>query len=390
MNIKCQECSKEFHIPEKQISGPRLEFICSNCQHKIVVMTKKERGAGRQPVYRALSAPFLTIKNLLDGIFYSFNLKNTILSFLVHLGLIFLLSPFVLIVYYNIEFFTAHPALSGFLVFFLIVVFSYAYDIHLYLLSLNAYSRINTGRSMQFSAQTEYIINDIKSVFIVSSGVFIVFMILLLPLFLLDTEWGIVYEGFLYIAILILALSLIVILYFKKIIYAFIANKQRSIKNNFLSFMRFIIIENINIPIYMFFTGAITSMIGFIVFGLIFTVILLVAVITALSLIPQLLPGLASPNIADNLPALYSIVPHLTGVGGILIAATTFSVLLFLFAYIVNLRQTLAAVSVQIMKSNPVESINRNAVIIAVLLVSLMASSMISSIIIALGTLFKQ
>ena len=390
MNIKCQECSKEFFIPDKQVTGPRFEFICSNCHHNIVVMTKKERDSERQPLYRALTGPFLTIKNLMDGIFYSFNLKNVVLSFLVHLGLLFLLSPFILIVYYNIEFFAGHPVYSGFLVFFLFVVFSYIYDIHLYLLSLNTFSRINTGKSMQFLTEKENIINDIKSVFVVSSGVFIVFTIFLLPLFLMDAEWGIVYEGFFHIALLLLALTLIMIFYFKNMIYAFIANKNRSIRNNFLSFIKFLIIENINVPIYMFFISAITSIAGFIIFGLFFAVILLVAVVTVLSLIPQLISGLASQNIADSLPALYSIVPHLTGVGGVLILISTFSALLFLYAYVVNLRQTLSAVSIKIMKSNPAESVNKNAVIIAILLISLIISSMFSSILIALGSILKH
>jgi hypothetical protein len=139
----------------------------------------------------------------------------------------------------------------------------------------------------------------------------------------------------------------------------------------------------------MFFISAITSIAGFIVFGLFSVVILLVAVITALSLIPQLIPALTSQNIADNLPVLYSVIPHLTGVGGVLISISTFSVLLFLYAYVVNLRQTLSAVSVQIMKSNPSESVNKNAVIIVILLISLIISSMFSSILIALGAFIK-
>jgi hypothetical protein len=139
----------------------------------------------------------------------------------------------------------------------------------------------------------------------------------------------------------------------------------------------------------MFFISAISSIISFIVFGLFFAVILLVAVITLLTLMPQLLAGLSSPNIADNLPALYSIVPHLTGFGGIMILISTFTVLLLLYSYIVNLRQTLSSVSVQIMKSNPAESINRNAVIIAIVLVSIAISSVFSSIFVVLGSIFK-
>lgn len=386
MYVKCNECGKEYFISDNQMKGGRFEFFCNNCNHKIVIISKKQRSEVREALYKGLADSSLTIKNLLDGIYYSFNIKNVILSFIVQLAIIVILSPFALIVNYNLPFFLENPVFTGILFFILFIVFSFVYDVHLYLMSLNAYNRINTGASMHFSSVTDDIINDLKSVFIYSAGIFIVFAILLLPVTFMEPGWGLVYEGIFHIALVILAFALISLFYLKKLVFAFIAYKKRDVKNNFFSLIRFIIVENINIPIYMFFISAISSIIGFMVFGLFFIVILLLAVIVSMTLVP----GAMAPGITENLPALTSIAPHLAGAGGVLIGISTLAVVLFITSYIINLTQTLCSTALHIMKSSPGESVNKNAVIIAILFAALALSSVISSVFIAIGSLFSQ
>jgi len=72
MEIRCKKCNQKYNLPEDQVENKRVYFFCENCGHKIIIDRKKENG------YSDLlpSTDPLNIRDLLSGIFYSFNMKN--------------------------------------------------------------------------------------------------------------------------------------------------------------------------------------------------------------------------------------------------------------------------------------------------------------------------
>jgi len=387
MNISCIKCNKQYYIPDHLIDDRHVHFYCDKCNHKIVIIRKnKKRIKESWSLYRGLTDLRPTLKNILDGIFYSFNLKNILLSFVVLLSFSIVLSLFILIVYNNISFFIEHPFISGAILFILFVLLAYIYDIHLYLLSLNTFNRINTGISMKFSMAKYEIANDLKSIFILSIGIIIIFTFLFFPISLMDFRPGFIYEGIFHSVFVLLAIIIISIFYFKNIICAFIALKSRNVKYTFKNLFQFFVVENINIPIYIFFTNIISTIIAVTLFLLLIGVIVFISIILSASLAPETF----FTSTFGNFSGLFANLSNFMGAGIVLVSISTYIVLLFIFSYIINLIQTLSTVSVYIMESNPGDSVSKNAILITILAVFIVLISSISSIISSIPLLLSR
>jgi hypothetical protein len=104
------------------------------------------------------------------------------------------------------------------------------------------------------------------------------------------------------------------------------------------------------------------------------------------------LSAMLVPEILVNMKGFISSMPggmhpHLSGLlaekadyfhtGMIFMAFWCWLILAFFVAFIINLDQTLTVVSLKIMESNPGRSINRNAILIALALLAILAAAVL-------------
>ena len=123
MDISCKKCDKKYQIPDNQIEDKRVYFYCSDCGHKIVINRKKIKW----PTYKGLTSETLSAKDLFEGIYYSFNIKNVLLSYFILISFTVLITLFSFIIYHNIQFFQKYPIFSGFLSIILFIILTFIY-----------------------------------------------------------------------------------------------------------------------------------------------------------------------------------------------------------------------------------------------------------------------
>ncbi len=350
MDIRCRECGQKYHIPDSQIEDKRVYFNCDNCGHKTVIDKRKEKWSLFQGFHETESCS----SNILEGIFHSFNLKNILFSFTTFLAISLIIGLCALIAWKNISFLGQHPFLSGFLLFILMLSFNHTLDIILYMLSRNSFSRISGEENISFSSIRKEISHNSLVIFLFSSGPVLLAGLLLLPVFAMKTDFGIVYSGIFYGIITILFTVIIFAVIFKNIMIAFAANKNRTVKSFFRNFFRFAAVENINIPVYSFIIAIVLAAMSSLIWGISSAAIsgtsgILTSVFAAEGL--SLFSG-------HDLAAVTSISGSVKA-GLLLALISLFIITLFISAFMINLSQTLACAAIHIMESNPGRSANR-------------------------------
>jgi hypothetical protein len=181
---------------------------------------------------------------------------------------------------------------------------------------------------------------------------------------------------------------MVFILFFKRLIISFIAMRPGSAGEKMTAFGRFFAVENINLFIYSFLNHVITAALIFCSGIFLFrAAIFLMASLSAM-LVPEILvsiKGLVSSISSGGMNScLTGIVAERADyfhTGMIFMTFWCWLILAFFAAFIINLDQTLSVVSLKIMESNPGRSVNRSAVLIALVLL------MILSVMVLLKTL---
>lgn len=362
MDINCKKCAQKYHIPDDQITSRRIYFNCEKCGYKIILDLRGENWSA----YKGLSSERLSSRDIIEGIFYSFNMKNIFVTFLIMLAYIFFFTILYLVISRNGDFLVSHPVLAGMTLFFLALVMTYLFDVHLYLISKNVYNRIKNGRNLQFSSISPEIFDDMKPIFIISAGILLVFALIFFPALLMQDYYAFIYEGIFHSANLVLLFLIIGIFFTKNFLYAFIALRNRSFKDTFGGIFRFMAIENINIPLYLFLSWTVTGFIFAVIQSLIlmafFIIFSLMAPLASVKagggILPMMLDGRILKIFSEGAG---SLGPVMDGIS--LVAVSTAVVFLFILSYVVTLNQSISSVAVHIMESNPGRSMDRRAIL---------------------------
>lgn len=190
-----------------------------------------------------------------------------------------------------------------------------------------------------------------------------------------------VYEGIFHSFNLILVSIIIFIFFFKNILYSFIAFRNRNFHDTFSGIFRFLAIENINVPVFLFLICSITCCVflfihSIVILGLSFIIFLLAPAISGN--IGFSATGISPSASAGKFGKLTEVLVKFAGPlndGAPLIIFSTFLVFIFILSYIINLNQTLSSVAVMIMESNPGRSINKKVIlfIIGIIFISFMS-----------------
>jgi DNA-directed RNA polymerase subunit RPC12/RpoP len=366
MEIRCNSCNQKYVIPDDRLSDRPAYFTCEKCGEKIVVKGKAFRG------FSAVAAGTATpgARDILEGIFLSFNLRNVLVSAFSLLGIFIILALGALAASSLADFFSEWPnlgrLLGAVLFFFCLLIF----DMQLYLVAKNTAHRIVSGGTMSFFPVPTEIREDMKCVLLLSAGMPVLYLLLLVPIIITGSGWSL-YAGFLLPVITVLSAAVFFFQLGKPIIFSHIALNPGSPAVRARSIFAFLGRENINIPLYMALTGIVaTVMCGIMLFFIAGGVFLSAWVITWFSGneaghgLMQLLPAGASmfqsglqPGIPGELKA------------GLVLMALMAGVMSFLaVGYYITLHQTLAVAAVSIMESNPGRSINRTAVLLLMIL----------------------
>ncbi len=370
MDISCKKCGQKYHVPDEKVHDRRLYFNCEKCGYKIILDRRGESWSS----FRGLSLERFSSRDILEGVFYSFNIRNILFTFfllLIYTAIIFILS---LLFTKNAGFITGHPALSVFLIYLFVLLMVYFFDIHLYMLSKSIYHDISYNENLSFSSIAPEINNDIKPVFIISIGFIILFSILFFPVYLMKSHYSLVYEGIFHIINLLLIAVILFTSFFKGIIYSFIAFRVRTPKESLRGLAGFFRIENLNIPFYSLLIGAV-SLFVFIIAA----VLLGGGTFVLFSLIAPTLAGgtgmqfgkLHTGPLTGGLGDLTAFAGTLfagSSEGITLVILSTGLVFLFLLSYMINLYQSLSSVAVFIMEKNPGRSVNRIAILLVAVL----------------------
>jgi hypothetical protein len=364
-------------VADERLGDERLYFICESCGHRIVINRKKNRWFSFSP----LAGDTLWVSDLPDGIFLSFNTRGVFSAFLFIIAWSVLALMLFIIARSSILFFMRHPYMAAFLVFIVSMVFIFSCDLLKYHLSKNSLSLIE--RNAPAGGIWKSGRNEIAAVGAVSTGAIILFTALILPILLLKTQFGLVYAGFLHGPLFILTLLMVFILFFKRLIISFMATRSGSAGEKMTAFGRFFAVENINLFIYSFLSRMITLALIFCSGIFLFRAALFLMASLSAMLVPEILVNMK--GFISSMPG--GMHPHLSGLlaekadyfhtGMIFMAFWCWLILAFFVAFIINLDQTLTVVSLKIMESNPGRSINRNAILIALALLAILAAAVL-------------
>jgi len=370
MDINCKECNQKYHIPDNRLDERRVYFICEKCGNRVVIEGQKDPWSQ----YRGRSISGYTARDMLDGIFFSFNKKNILISFFLLVSVSLLLAVLSFIVRENMAFFTGHMVFSLLFSAGVVLFISFAYDLHLYLLSRNIFNRIANDRNIIFSKVRDEILHDSGMVFIFSAGFILCLMLLLVPVPFLKS-YGLIYSGIFYPVLFSLSLLAVLAWYLKNILYAFVALKSRSARHCAASIVRFLAVENINIPVYMFLTGAISTAV------LLFLSVFFLAAVLLIPGIVSLFHGGGSHTgvaLIESVRGMMSGMPVQSMVGAGITGIMLFLFVLLFLAYLINLKQAISVMCVHIMESNPGRSVSRTGLMVFfILFTSLLLSAVL-------------
>ncbi len=363
MEIVCNSCSQKYRIPDSRVEDKRIYFFCERCSNRIVVDRKRESWFS----YRFFEESVLHVQDLFEGIFLSFNWKNILFTFILLIIYSLIMALFSFIGRENMSYFTSYPASFVIFLVLLFLLLLSVFDIHLYMLSRNIFNRIHYGMNIDYSANSHDIYIDSLAVILISAGSLLLFFILLLPVYPME-RLGFVYGGFISPVLILLMAGILVVQVFKNIILAYIAHRQRDMKNTLAGIVRFFRVENINIAVY----GVIISIITAIIHGFIMIILLSAVLFTA-----AFITGFAASSyFTGGVETIMRLRELLMGVGTagadvpfewsgmVLIGLTFYLFFLFVLSLGINLVQSLSTVAVHIMGTNPGRSINRNALLI--------------------------
>lgn len=349
MDVSCKECGQNYHIPDYKVDDRRLYFNCEKCSHKIVVENRRERWN----MFSGFSRETFTAKDVLEGVFFSFNWKNLLTSMVAVIlsGLIFVLGLFLF--RENAVYFAGHPGMAGFVALIFFGILISINDTHLYLVSRNTFHNIREKENISYRLIGDEMGNDLKSILFLTVG-----SVVLLTLFLLPAaafkQYGDVYIGIVYPFLFPVSFVMILVMAFRQIFIAFFALRSRSFRFSMKSLFRFIVVENLNLLAYSLLSGVVY-----------FTGIVLTIWIFSSSVISIIAPGflLSGLGVATDMQSVMSMMTGSSGSSVLLLLMVAITGLLFV-SYLVQLSQVLSVAAVYIMEKTPGRSVNRTGILI--------------------------
>jgi len=363
MDLKCKKCRQRYHIPEDRVGEKRSFFICEKCGERIII-----EGRARGWPRHAGIPTHPGARDVLDGIYLSFNLKNITFSFCTHLCLVFLFSIASAVYYKNSAFFLEHTFMSGAIAVVLFLLMAFAYDLHLYLLSLNTFNRIQNNQNLTFTDASYEISAGARIIFILFTLPPLAAALLASPMAFFSEGYGAVYASFFFP---FLAASALISMFFwgmKGMIISHMAECPGGVKNYFNGLARFLAVENINVPAYSLMISALVIFTAAVSSFLLFTVFLFIAGTIAGTGFTGL------PNTSGMLPGeLFGLAGRGTerlSDGYYLVVFWSIMLVTLIWSWIVNLYQSLSSVSILIMRAVPGKSMSR-AVIVGTICVAM-------------------
>lgn len=382
MEISCSKCGKEHKIPDNAVTDKKIFFYCNSCGHKIVVDNRKtflDKTPSNKilpqitDLFNAIPVAFNSSSLLLGSIYGMMTLLLSLLTGLVIVKSNMMTNPGLLIFFGGI--------VGAIIYFFYIVLLYYLSKIALYKITNPSNEKIDW----------KYVNFDFKEDVSVLSIIYIVFVIafaiLLLPMIFLKSA-GVIYSGILFPVIYAAAVLIVLSIVLMNFIPAVLACGSRFVGESFKDIVDFIKLEFLNLPAYVFVINILSAF----VYG----------IVSFFTAIPLALAGagifaFAAPEAKASLMAFAGrisssfagggggdIAAHVT-IGGLLLLLFSIVVLVFLWALLVSINQTLYTKAVYIMKKNPVKSINRKAYLIGLIILSLLLSRITSLVSLAGG-----
>lgn len=375
MELSCTKCGKAHNIPDSAVENKKIFFYCSSCGHKIVVDNRKHFVNNKNP-----HKYYPVISDIFTAIPISFNINSILLGSIYAILTLLISVIFIMIGAKNMSSIMQNPALFVIIASLFFLFFYYAYLLLLYFISKITFFKIINPDHKKIDWR--FINFDIKEdsviLLIISAAFLLVFAILLFPIRMME-DASILYSGFLMPVFYILSFILFISILLIEFIPAIIASRSQYIGDSFKEIILFIKTEFINIPVYML----INKLLAFLVYKIVFICITIPLLIAGgviglqlnsetkslfMTFFTRVISKYKGTPI-ENLPDVSNVVTS----GVVFMVIFTLAIAVFLFAFFVSINQTICAKSVYIMQKNPIRSINRNAYLIALLVIAAIA-----------------
>jgi ribosomal protein S27E len=375
MEIRCPGCSRKYIIPDDRLADRLAYVTCDVCGEKVVV-----RPRGGSAGHPSLKGDLLSVSDILEGLRLSFNLKNCVVSFLALLAIGLLLFISAAVASFGAAILAEVPALGAALAVLVGLLCLFIFDVSLYLVSKNIVHRMETGVDIRYGEAGGAIAGDLKTVSLVSLGLPAASIALSVP-FLLIGGGSVLYAGITYPALVVLFATMALAQVLKNLLMAYIAARPGTVGDTLAGILKFIVRENINIPLYLILIRVVSAVFFALVALVPLAGVLLVAAAASLGGAGSYaaVSGLFSGGLSAFGPGAVGAMPLDMQAGVVLIVVFSIVFLMIGGAYLVSLWQTLSSVAVAIMESNPGRSISRAAVLVWIFLAVLLVWSVLAS-----------
>jgi hypothetical protein len=372
MEVRCSGCNQKYVIPDDRLADRMAYFACEKCGSTVALRPRDGQSRGG-------AAGGLSAKDMLEGIYLSFNLKNLLISAVALFSISFLFILVYSVAVNNADLAAGWPGAAQALVFIGAFIGFLVFDLHLYLVSKNTAHRLTHGGNIDFSMAQSEIINDLKPVGIISAGVLAAYLVVLAPI-ALPGNGRVLYGGLVYPVLVPLSIAVVVIQSMKGLLFAFIALKQRTMVSTVKDLFHFIAVENINLPLYLLFINMVSG---------IFFLLIIACAGAGLMLTSGMISRFAGGEFYNLPVSLFAgggqgiawgameSMPAAVKAGIMLILIFSFLLILFAAAYYISLYQALSVSAVSIMEANPGRSISRAAVLASMIVLGLAAGTAI-------------
>lgn len=376
MEIRCPGCSRKYIIPDDRLADRLAYFACDSCGERVVVRPRAARATGTRPLKDAL----MSAGDILEGLRLSFNLRNCLVSMIALLAIGLLVAGSMVVASFFPAILSEMPVLGLSIAAIIGLLCIFIFDVSLYLISKNNDHRMEMGVDLRYGEAIDGILNDLKTVSLLSVGLPAACILIVLPPLLIGNG-RLLYVGVAYPALILLFVALVLVQMLKNLVMAYIAAHPGTVGGTCAGILKFFARENINIPLYLILIRILSGVFAVLLLFIPVAGILFIGGFASAAGAGSALTksGLLSGNLPSLVPGLTGTLPLDAQAGMLLIFL--FSGVLFLFfgGYIVSLWQTLSSVAFAIMESNPGRSINRTAVLVWVILAAVAAWVMVAA-----------
>lgn len=368
MEVRCNNCAQRYRIPDHRINNRNVYFHCDRCNGKVVV-----QGPSDPWTFSVIEADnLLSFTGIFEGIKLSFNGKSNLITLLVHAFLYLCAFSGYILWNENARMGQEHPVFRSI---FLLVATSIAFfivDLNLYLVSKLSFAGLAGNRDFRLSSIREDFPNDLKNIFILSSAFTAVIGLIFLPIIHLGKH-GRIIGGAAFPPLFLIMALLLVLLFFKPFLTAFIAMKSRSPFFMMKSMARFLVVENINLFFHLAAILAAVAVVGLFLWGILFAAFAIALLLySSFSGHNPILDyaGVVTPHLVEVMKGACFSGSTGRSFERIMIAGTGIAALFLVAVFSTTMLQTLSTVSMRIMAGNPGRSVQKKYMTMTLLFVS--------------------